>query len=619
MATHLAAFLLASHGGLPPVGEPMQVRADHVVLDESEGTVAMLAFEALGERRVTCELALVAPSHEGAGPGAREDVRYLQQAAARFGARFARPGAGGATMVHRRRFAMPGRVLASCSPASGGCGAFGMVHLHAGALECAGALAGEPLLRTRPAIVGVRVEGELPRGSAGIDALTLLSRQLGGRAAGFWLEYHGPALAALPMCDRITMAAHGQARLGAAVSLFPADDAVRAYLRARGRDTQWRRLEGGNEGFDAECVLDLSQVVPSAAGTAGEPPLRVRVGPLAEDAELRRLARALVGARVHERVSLEVVVAGRAQQAALEHDGTGQQLLAAGARLMDPSDPEGAALAGPALVCGGDPGQPGENARVVSVWACAALALRGEVGDAAALASGDPPERPESAALADGELLDVPGETSAPEHGAAHRPPGLVAAPAAIERGVLVSVLGDDASAARLLPWGPRAEALRADPRALAQLLLRDLDPGAAARLAAHGGGFLSAGERFGAGGHGEAVARALVSAGVRAVLALSYFPAMRHHLVLHGVLPLLWRDPDSRAAVLAGDELEITRLPEALTPGGRSTVRDLTRGLSFGIHQDLDPHALALARAGGLLSARARGARPLVSEGVSK
>lgn len=618
MATHLAAFLLESHGGLPGMGESTRIRADHVLLDEADGTVAFLAFEALRLSRCRCELALIAPTHEGAGPDARDDVRYLQQAAASFGARFARPGAGPAAMLHRRRFAVPGRILASATPGASGCGAFGMVHLQAGALECAGALAGEALLRPRPQVIGVRLVGVLAPGTTGLDVLAALARRLEGRARDAWIEYHGPGLASVPMTDRISMAAHGRARLGAATSLFPVDETVRADLRARGREADWRRLEGADEGFDHECELDLAGIPPGCGLPLGLMLSHVRVGPLAEDAELRRLARALSGKRVRPEVALDIIVGGRSQHAALARDGIWDQLSAAGARLLDMSDPEAAATSVAALVCGGDPDHVEESSRAASIWSAAMLATSGEAHDPLGCASADAAVDAASSALDEQELIDAPPSPARPEHGPAHAVPPVPEAPGRAVRGVVLAVFGDDVTAARLLPWGPRAHACRGDGRALAQGLFRDLDATAAARAAAHQGGFLSAGERFGAGEPVEAAARAMAALGVHAVFALSYAAPMRHHLALQGILPLLWRDADTRAGVRVGDELELTGLPEALLPGGHPIARDLTRGLSLGIQHDLDPQTLSLARAGGLLGARARGAFDPAEEGVA-
>ena len=49
------------------------------------------------------------------------------------------------------------------------------------------------------------------------------------------IEYHGPGLAHLTAMDRHVIANMG-AELGATTRVFPSDDAVRAFLRAEGRE-----------------------------------------------------------------------------------------------------------------------------------------------------------------------------------------------------------------------------------------------------------------------------------------------------------------------------------------------------------------------------------------------
>src|SRR5262245_207422 len=141
MSTTLASFLLRSHGGhtWPAPGTPIEWRPDHVLLDDTDGTAAALAFEASGARRATCELVLVAPQREAGSPDGLADLRFLQSFASCAGAHFARPGAGMAGALYRRRFATPGRVLASTVPGAAAAGAIGMLALPACAIECAAA------------------------------------------------------------------------------------------------------------------------------------------------------------------------------------------------------------------------------------------------------------------------------------------------------------------------------------------------------------------------------------------------------------------------------------------------------------------------------------------------
>ena len=54
------------------------------------------------------------------------------------------------------------------------------------------------------------------------------------------IEYHGPGLASLSAMDRHVIANMG-AELGATTTVFPADDEVRRYLAANGRERRLHR------------------------------------------------------------------------------------------------------------------------------------------------------------------------------------------------------------------------------------------------------------------------------------------------------------------------------------------------------------------------------------------
>jgi len=594
VASHLTAFLFSSHGaGWPAPGLPVRVRADHVVLDEDDGVVAFLALEAIGTARQSCDLALVACARDAAGPDALDDVRYLQSAAAALGAHFARPGVGPPAAVHRRRFAAPGRTLVSAVPGAAGAGAFGMLVVDAGALETAAALAGEPLARLRPEVVGIRLSGAPIPGVGGAEILDELARRLGGITPGAVIEFHGAGVAALPMRERIAMAALGGARLGASATVFPSDEVTRDYLRSRGRDAEWRRFQGGGEGFDRDFSLELDTV-----GTALDDAIRgVHFGPLAEDDDLRGLARVLATGAMRIGTSAQVILGGRAARAALSADGTLESLARGGVRLIDPGD-AGAHLAPPepALRCG----DPEGSLLPASLARCA----RWLAGDTGAREAGSDPAAGARAGLDPAELLEPaePAHATPVERGASHRPPRVPAPFDGPWRGVVLLVLGDRAGCEQVLAWGPRARALRGDADALATQLFRVPDPGAAARGLAHAGGGLVAGSDFGAGAHAEATARALAALGVRAVFATSFAPGFARTLALHGVLPLTWRGDVDASSVRAGDELEIPALPEVLAPGRRVGVRNLTRGLQCEVLHELDDAMIDIVHAGGLL-----------------
>jgi len=592
VADHLTAFLFEAHGaGWPGADRPASLHPGHVVLDEDSGLVSLLALEALGVECARSAVALVGPGREASGPDALDDQRYLRTAAAAFGLWFARPGAAPAAALHRRRFAAPGGLLASPVPGAAGAGALGMLALAAMPLECAAAMAGHPLVRPRPAVVGVRLSGALPAGAGGVEALEVLVAALGRGAAGAVLEYFGEGLAGLPMPDRIAMASLAPRRLGAVASVFPADDATREYLAARGREEDWRRFTGADT-FERVVDLDLGAVAPPR----GAGPLLARVGPLAEDDELRRLADALAAPEAADRAGLQVVTGGRAARAALEADGTLERLERAGVTLLDSGDTvAGAALPEGMLACG-DEEALDAGAVPVSMASLAARCAPEAERTARTVAA------PGSAALDPAELLAPGGEARPIERTTAHRRPAPLPPLEGGVRGEVLLCVEGRVRCAELLPWGPRVRARRGDAAALAELWGRGLDPQAASRGLARGGGFVVAGGEYGAGEPAEDAARATAALGVRAVLAPAFAPAHARALLLCGVVPLRLARDDDAANLAAGDELELPHLAERLAAGPRVAVRHLGRGVSFAAMHDLDDDGRALVRAGGLL-----------------
>ena len=610
MPRHLTATIARSHSGRwPDVGEPDALRIDHVLFDEQAGVVAMLAFEAMGRGRQACELALIAAAREAAGPDAHADLRYLQSAAAAAGVHFARPGAAPAAALHRRRFARPDRVLLSAVPGAAGAGACAMLVLPGGPFESAAALAGFALARPRPRVCGVHLVGALAQGVGAAEMLEATARALDHDMRGAVLECHGDGVANVPMAARIAFAAMAPVTLGALAVLWPSDEVTREHLRICGRESEWRRLEGSGQGFERAVTLALDRLAVAEPGAA----THVRMGALAEDDDVRALATLMRGRRVATGVTLEVIAGGRAARSAVAQAFA--ELEAAGATVRDPAEAEALSpLPAGALACADESGIAQGRVRLTGPPACAAAACGMPLASLLAV----PPDaaaspRPGSGALAAGEVLEpaAAGAAAAIERGAAHRVPRAPEPFDGALLGPVVLAAGDDADAGRLMPWGPRAQAVRGDALALSAMAFRGLDDAAAARALAAGGGFVVAGERFGGGPHAESAARVLAALGVRAVLASTYDGGQERLLALHGVLPLRWRRADDAAALAAGDTLEIVGLPEALAPGRRLAIRDLTHGRTFQVEHALAPHLLDVVRAGGLLGLVVRAQAP--------
>src|SRR5258705_6343733 len=140
-------------------------------------------------------------------------------------------------------------------------------------------LLGQPLYQPMPRIVGVRLHGELPRGSTATDLVLVVTQMLRAfGVVGAFVEFTGDGLAGLSLADRATIA-NMSPEFGATSTLFPIDGETISYLRLTGRTEEriqlveayaheqglWR-TPGHTPDFDDLLSLDLASVEPSVAG-----------------------------------------------------------------------------------------------------------------------------------------------------------------------------------------------------------------------------------------------------------------------------------------------------------------------------------------------------------------
>ena len=156
----------------------------------------------------------------------------------------------------------------------------GVVGWGVGGIEAEAMMLGQPIYMLAPAVVGVRVLGEIPEGATATDAVltvTELLRQVG--VVGKFVEFFGPGLASMTVADRATLS-NMSPEYGATIGYFPVDDQTLAYLRATGRPGElvdlverycktqglFRTADTPEPVFERIVDLDLSAVEPCVAG-----------------------------------------------------------------------------------------------------------------------------------------------------------------------------------------------------------------------------------------------------------------------------------------------------------------------------------------------------------------
>lgn len=638
---NLTQKIIGSHlvSGTMTPGSEIGLRIDQTLTQDATGTMAWLQFEALGIPRVKTDISLSYVDHNTLQMNFRnpDDHRFLRTVAAKFGGVYSGPGTGICHQLHLENFAKPGATLVgsdSHTPTAGGICSLAM---GAGGLSVALAMAGEPYYIPMPKVVRVFLTGALTGWASAKDViLELLRRRTVKGGVGRVFEYAGPGVATLSVPERATIANMG-AELGATGTLFPSDGVTRAFLKAMGREADWRELgPDADAAYDEEEAIDLSTLVPLAA----QPHMPDRVVPVAEldglpveqvcigsctnssYADLKLVAQILGGHRINPGTDAMISPGSKQVLTMLAQEGLLEPLISSGARLLECS-------CGPCIGSGGAPVTAGVSARtfnrnfegrsgtkdakvyLVSPLTAAQAALNGKFTDPATW--GTPPAKPELPADPPSirHLFVFPPENGegvevlrGPNIVALEKFPRLDASGDVLEANVVIR-LGDNITTAHIMPAGAEILALRSNIPAISEHVFVRVDPDfvkrARAVSEAGGNGVIVAGENYGQGSSREHAALAPRHLGVRAVIALSMARIHRANLVNFGILPLVFVNREDYAKVAQGADI---RIPLAeITPGGVTNIEIAGVGV-LPVRNDLSAAELDIIRSGGLLNA---------------
>ena len=159
-----------------------------------------------------------------------------------------------------------------------------------GGIEAEAVMLGLPYTMPVPEVVGVRLQGRLPRGATATDLVLHVTERLRReKVVETFVEFYGPGLAALSVPDRATVA-NMAPEYGATTGFFPIDGATLDYLELTGRgrwaplvraygEAQGLLADGPDPEYDRRVDIDLGAIGPALAGP-GRPQDRVDLADL---------------------------------------------------------------------------------------------------------------------------------------------------------------------------------------------------------------------------------------------------------------------------------------------------------------------------------------------------
>ena len=608
MGDSAAYKILREHlveGELVP-GNEIGIRIDQTLTQDATGTMAYLQFEAMDIPRVKTEISVSYVDHNTLQMGFEnaDDHRYLQTMNAQYGIYHSKAGNGICHQVHLERFGRPGATLLgsdSHTPTGGG---IGMIAIGAGGLDVAVAMGGGPFYLTAPRMINISLTGKLrPWVSAKDVILTVLGILTTKGNVGAVVEYTGPGVKTLSVPERATITNMG-AELGVTTSLFPSDSVTREFLKAQGREKNWKEIiPDGDAAYDRTIDLDLSTVVPMVACPHSPDNIKkiseikgmaidqVAIGSCTNSSykDLMTVASILRGKKVHPAVSLIVAPGSKQVFEMIARNGALADMVASGARIMESAC--GFCIgAGQAPITGGvslrtnnrnfegRSGTDSGKVYLLSPEAAALSALAGALVDPLDVPAGDYPtiKLPKSFLIDDSMI--IPPSSSPVE---IFRGPNIGDPPYTDPLGDTISgviglKVGDKITTDHIMPAGQRLK-YRSNIPAYSRYVYENVDPAFSQRaLENKNRGVMTAivgGQSYGQGSSREHAAICPMYLGVRVIMAKSFERIHSANLINFGIIPLVFKNESDYERINTGDSFTASGLIGQVAKGNDVSV----------------------------------------------
>lgn len=641
MAKNLSRKILEAHLAKPSEmipGEEIYLKVDQTLTHDINAVMTYLAFEQIGLDRTQVETSVSYLDHNLLYLDYKtpDDHIYLQSVAKKYGVYVSRPGNGICHAVHVARFGAPGKLSMGGDSHTPHGGSIGMMCIGVGGMDVATAMTGVPMRLKMPQIIRVNLIGKLKPGCSGKDViLEMLRLNTVKGGLGKIYEYTGPGTAELEVEDRVTIANMG-AELGATSSIFPADEMVRRFMKAQGREDEFVPMEA-DEGceYDGEITIDLSSLEPLIAcphqpdnvttirQVEKKKVQQVMLGGCTNGSykDIAKAALVLKGHHVHEDVSCTCAVSSKQIYKQLMRDGYIEMLMDAGVRMLE-------LACGPCCAIGQSPatdgvavrttnrnfkgraGNPTAKVYLVSPESAAACAITGTFSTAEEILGEnigilETIREPEEYPIDDSQLIPpLPQEDAAKVE--IIRGPGIAPLPVPdapeqhLECKVSLKTV-DNITTDDITPASAEFSSMRSNIPLMSQYCYHRYDPAFAARAKELGKSIIIGGENYGQGSSREHAAINPMYMGVKAVIAKSMARIHKGNLVNHGIIPMLFADPADYDRIDQMDELEIDGLRDQIAER-RVLVMDKTKGFSFEAVLDLSDSELEVILCGGQL-----------------
>ena len=634
MGDNLVLKILKKHlvEGKIESGQPIGIKIDQTLTQDSTGTMAYLQLEAMDIDRVKTKRSVAFVDHNMLQQGFEnaDDHKFIQTVASKHGVYFSKPGNGICHQVFLERFSKPGETLIGSDSHTPTAGGVGMLAMGAGGLDVALAMAGGAYNINTPKVYKINLTGKLGPMVAAKDIILEVLRKLSVKGGGGKIfEYGGEGVKTLSVPERATITNMG-AELGATTSIFPSDERTLEFFKAQNREKDFIYFEPDEDAvYDGEVTIDLNKLEPLAARPHSPDNVlevsqigkikvdQVAIGSCTNSSyeDLMKVAKILKGKKVHPDVSLVIAPGSRQVMEMIARNGALGDIISSGARVLENS-------CGPCIGMGQAPGTDGISLRtfnrnfygrsgtlsakvyLVSPETAAVSAINGVLTDPREMKIDLNIEMPEEFIIDDSMIL-TPAKTN--KEVQVKRGPNIKPFPVnkpldeKLSGKVLLKV-EDNITTDHIMPSNSKLLPFRSNIPYLSEFCFNTVDKEFPNRAKENGGGLIIAGDNYGQGSSREHAALAPLYLGIKAVLAKSFARIHKANLINNGIIPLEFKDEKSYDCIDLMDDIICENIKNELKLG-EVTFRNNTKGIEFKATVDLTVKEIEVIYAGGRLN----------------
>jgi len=614
-------------------GEPIALKIDRTLTQDSTGTMAYLQLEAMGIDRVKTKKSVAFVDHNMLQQGFEnaDDHKFIQTVASKYGVYFSKPGNGICHQIFLERFSVPGDTLIGSDSHTPTAGGVGMLAMGAGGLDVALAMGGGAYNINTPEVVKINLTGKLNKMVSAKDVILEVLRIFTVKGGvGRVFEYGGEGVKSLSVPERATITNMG-AELGATTSIFPSDERTLEFFKAQGRENDWIEFKPDEDAvYDKEITINLSELEPLTA----KPHMPDNVAKVSETGKIKvdqvfigsctnssymdlmKVARILKGKKVDPNVSLVIGPGSRQVMEMIARNGALADIISAGARILENS-------CGPCIGMGQAPGTNGISLRtvnrnfygrsgtlsgqiyIVSPETAAVSAINGYLTDPREMKDVDLDIEMPKEFIIDDSMILSPAPTNAEVE--VVRGPNIKPFPIGKELdvevdGKVVIKVEDNITTDHIMPSNSKLLPFRSNIPYLSEFCFSTIDADFPNRAKENNGGFIIAGENYGQGSSREHAALAPLYLGIKAVVAKSFARIHKANLINNGIIPLEFVNTQDYEKISLLDELKMEGIQEALA-NGVVKIKNLTTGKEFEAKVDLTDKEIKVIKVGGRLN----------------